>query len=262
MKVRKSAVAGQFYPDDPRELSVVVRGLLAKVQKNPVTPKALIVPHAGYIYSGPVAASAFAQWQNQNHEIKRVVLLGPSHRVALRGIALSDADFFDTPLGQLPVDHTSDSALLDLPFVTINDKAHQHEHSLEVQLPFLQIILGNFSIIPLVVGLSDEKQVADILEILWGGPETTIVISTDLTHYLTYDEAQKMDALTAAQIVAMDLEKISDDQACGSYPLRGFLREAQNRHLTLQMLDLRNSGDTAGDKKRVVGYGAWSAVEI
>lgn len=261
MKVRKPAVAGQFYPGNSDELRALVCALLAKVQKNPFTPKALIVPHAGYVYSGPIAASAFIQWQERASTIRRIVLLGPSHHEALRGLALSSADFFATPLGQIPVDHTSDGALLDLPFVAINDRAHQNEHSLEIQLPFLQVALGAVPIIPLVVGHCDEDQVARVLQILWGGVETVIVISTDLTHYLTYDEAQKIDALTAAQIVAMDLEKIGDDQACGSYPLRGFLQEAQNRHLTLQTLDLRNSGDTAGNKKRVVGYGAWSALE-
>lgn len=262
MKVRKAAVAGRFYPNDSCELKAVVCELLAKAKKNPVTPKALIVPHAGYVYSGPIAASAFIQWQEQAATIRRVVLLGPSHHEALQGLALSSADFFATPLGQIPVDHASDKTLLDLPFVAINDQAHHHEHSLEVQLPFLKSVLGNVPIIPLVVGLSDEDLVAHVLKILWGGPETVIVISTDLTHYLNYDQAKKIDTLTAAQIITMQTEQIQDDQACGAYPLRGFLREAERRHLAIQTLDLRNSGDTAGDKKRVVGYGAWSAVEI
>jgi hypothetical protein len=248
MQVRPAAVAGAFYPADARELAGVVDRLLAGI-----TPrlddgvKALVVPHAGYIYSGPIAASAYGRLVGR--PIERVVLLGPSHFVRVEGAVLPGVDALATPLGTIPVEAP--------PGLPSSAKAHAREHSLEVQLPFLQRALGTFRIVPLAVGDAAPATIAAILDELWGGDETLIVISTDLSHYLPYASARDVDARTASAIVRLDPEAIGDDQACGAVPLRGFLLAARRRGLTARQLDLRSSGDTAGDKGRVVGYGAF-----
>ena len=256
--VREAAVAGQFYPGTAAELEATVRNFLedAETGHGPV-PKAIIAPHAGYVYSGDVAAIAYARLAPAAAVITRVVLLGPCHRVAVRGLALSSAGAFRTPLGDIPVDQAATDEILKLPQVQIFDATHAQEHSLEVHLPFLQVVLDAFSVVPLVVGEASPGDVAGVLDALWGGPETVIVVSSDLSHYLDYDQARVMDAETAMAIESLDASAISRDGACGRFPVGGLLQIAKRRGMTVTTLDLRNSGDTAGSKDRVVGYGSW-----
>ena len=261
MKVRPAAVAGTFYPDDAHDLRLVVQHCIDRAvpaQPDAPVPKALVVPHAGLVYSGPIAASAYLRLSPAHTSIRRVVLLGPSHRVRLRGLALSSAEGWSTPLGIVPLDMSAAAILADLDYVSTDDHAHGPEHSLEVQLPFLQSLLDDFELIPIVVGAASPDEVATVIERLWGGPETVVLVSTDLSHYHPYDEAVELDARTAAAIVAGTGDRIGDLDACGCRPLRGLLHTASDRDLTIERLDLRNSGDTAGDKNRVVGYGAFA----
>jgi hypothetical protein len=255
--VRNPAVAGLFYPDDPRELHTLVSGYLAAVPASGGVPKAIIAPHAGYIYSGPIAASAYARIQPARGRITRVVLLGPAHRVGFHGLALSSADCFQTPLGRITVDQEAVKKISRLPQVQVMDAAHAQEHSLEVHLPFLQEVLGEFSLVPLVVGDAAPGEVAEVLEALWGGPETLIVISSDLSHYHDYKTAQRLDRATSQAIEQLRLEDIQYDHACGRNPVSGLLHVARKRGLKAKTIDLRNSGDTAGTPDRVVGYGAY-----
>ncbi|MCO5108925.1 MAG: AmmeMemoRadiSam system protein B [Burkholderiaceae bacterium] len=258
--IRPAAVAGTFYPKAPGALRGAISGWLssapaaADAARGPA-PKLLVVPHAGYAYSGPIAAQAYALLAPWRGRIERVVLLGPAHRVAVRGLAVPTVSEFETPLGVVVVDRASIDALAALPQVVSSDVAHAHEHSLEVQLPFLQAALGSFSIVPLVVGRAAASEVAEVLERTWGGDETLFVVSTDLSHYLPYAQARATDLATVEQILALDAN-IDHDQACGATPLNGALRVARARGLTPRLLDLRNSGDTAGDRSSVVGYGA------
>ena len=258
--IRKPAVAGLFYPQDKQELEHTVTQLLSSVPaiKTQQPVKALIVPHAGYIYSGPVAASAYTQLLPEKKRIRRVVLLGPSHRLGFRGMALSPADYFRTPLGDIPVDKESCKVLEDLAFVHTLEDAHSEEHSLEVQLPFLQLLLDDFLLLPIVVGDAEPADVSRVIELLWGGPETVIIISSDLSHYLDYQQAQSLDTKTAEAIVSLNTEAIGYDQACGRLPVNGLLLAVRHHHLKSQLLDLRNSADTAGSQDRVVGYGAFA----
>lgn len=253
MMLRPPAAAGLFYPGQPQELGVEVSTLIAEARAAAIHPKALIVPHAGYIYSGPVAASAYATLQPRHADIHRVVLLGPVHRVPVRGLAATSAAAFETPLGKVKVDRAAVEQALRLPQVAINDEAHAPEHSLEVHLPFLQTVLDDFSIVPFAVGEATAQEVAEVLELLWGGAETLIVISSDLSHYLPYAVARQLDQATADSILHLDLLP-SHEQACGATPINGLLAAVSRHGLKPQLLDLRNSGDTAGDKSRVVGY--------
>jgi MEMO1 family protein len=256
-KIRPAAVAGSFYVGHPQRLRTAVADLLAAAPASAGTsPKALIAPHAGYIYSGGVAAVAFATLRG-SAAITRVVLIGPAHYVAVRGIAVPTADAFETPLGRVPVDRDAVSAIADLPFVVEADAAHAPEHALEVELPFLQTLLGSFALVPLLVGDAEAQQVAKVLGRLWGGPDTLIVVSSDLSHYHDYDTARRLDAATAAAIERGDWESLGPDRACGFLAVAGLLVEADRRGLAAQRLALCNSGDTAGPRDRVVGYGAW-----
>ncbi len=236
----------------------MVEGFLrkAKVEPGPV-PKAVIAPHAGYIYSGPIAASAYARLAPGRDTIKRIVLVGPSHQVPFRGLALGSSEAFATPLGAVPLDLRAADALRSLRQVVVLDEAHAYEHSLEVQLPFLQVVLPEFKLVPLVVGDATDTEIADVIERLWGGPETRIVISTDLSHYCDYKTAQRLDRATADAIERLQPESISEEYACGAAPIRGMLCAAKRRGLRVRTIDLRNSGDTAGPRSRVVGYGAF-----
>jgi AmmeMemoRadiSam system protein B len=259
ISVRPPAVAGLFYPAAAAELQREIDALLAAAEPaaraKPV-PKAIIVPHAGYIYSGPIAAAAYARLAPARDAIKRVVLLGPVHRVPIRGLALPAASMLATPLGNVMIDAQAHAALSLLPQVTISAAAHAQEHSLEVHLPFLQTVLTAFTVVPLAVGDASAEEVAQVLDTLWGGDETLIVVSSDLSHYLNYSEAQAIDRTTAQAI--LDLRSnISHAQACGGTPVNGLTLAAQRHHLTPDLIDLRNSGDTAGDRQRVVGYGAF-----
>ncbi|SEH26027.1 AmmeMemoRadiSam system protein B [Magnetospirillum fulvum] len=261
--IRPTAVAGQFYPTDPAEIRQICAALLAAAPPaRPPVPKAIIVPHAGWIYSGPIAAAAYAQMAPARGKVRRVVLLGPSHRIALRGLALSSADQWASPLGPVGLDHDGTQRLATLPGLGLFDPAHAQEHALEVQLPFLQTVLGNdFRMLPLVVGDASAETVAAALDAVWGGPETLIVISTDLSHYLDYESCRRRDQSTAAAIERFDPDGLDHESACGRVPLAGLLLAAKRRAMRIERLDLRNSGDTAGPRDRVVGYGAWALYE-
>jgi MEMO1 family protein len=255
---RRPAVAGSFYPARPDRLRQEVVGLLAGAETAlKLTPKALIAPHAGYIYSGSPAAAAFTTLRDSAPTSARVVLIGPAHYVAIRGIAIPTVDAFDTPLGRVLVDHNAFNEITGLPFVSRNDAAHAPEHALEVELPFLQIVLPSFSLLPLVVGDATAQEVAQVLARLWSGPEVLLVISSDLSHYHSYETAGRLDAATAAAIENGDWESLGPGQACGYLPIAGLLIEANRRNLKARRLSLCNSGDTAGPRDQVVGYGAW-----
>jgi len=264
---RSPAVAGTFYPADAVSLSGQVKAFLGEAQLDMSDedmtrpPKALIAPHAGYIYSGPIAAQAYIRIQSLKDIVKRVVVLGPCHRVAVNGLALSSADTFTTPLGPVEIDHGLDEALLALPQMQVYDDTHSQEHSLEVHIPFLQVLLNDFKLLPMVVGQSTPDEVAEVLDTVWGGPETLVVISTDLSHYLDYDAAQRLDQQTCRAIETLDINAIGDKQACGRMPVKGLLALVRRKGLSIQTLDLRNSGDTAGPRDQVVGYGAWALWE-
>lgn len=263
-QIRPAAVAGAFYPAPPAVLAREVRTLLAQAsaaEADAAPPKALVVPHAGYVYSGPVAASAYARLQRWRDRIRRVVLLGPVHRVPVRGLALPGVQAFATPLGAVPVDADAVASLADLPQVVQSPAAHAWEHALEVQLPFLQAVLGEgFTLVPLAVGDASAEEVAQVLERLWGGAETLIVVSSDLSHYHPYAQARRIDS--EAVRTMLDLQPMLDhEQACGATPLNGLLLAARHHQLRPELLDLRNSGDTAGDRSRVVGYAALSFAE-
>src|SRR5258706_883318 len=261
--VRPAAVAGAFYPGERQALVAELDELYGGVEAFEPRlgwPKALIVPHAGYIYSGPVAARAFDELAPGRGLIRRVVLLGPVHRVAVRGLALPGAEFFDTPLGRIPVDAAAVATLASLPQVVTSAPAHAMEHALEGQLPFLQEVLGEFSLVPLAVGMASVPEVAEGLERLWGGPETLIVISTDLSHYHAYEEAKRIDGATLQKIAGFGTS-INHEEACGATPLNGLLYLSRQKNLSISLLAACNSGDTAGGKGRVVGYSSFPLPE-
>ncbi|MEJ5237597.1 MAG: AmmeMemoRadiSam system protein B [Limisphaera sp.] len=257
-QTRPPAVAGLFYPDEARELGRCVEAFLQEGRPARATdPKAVIAPHAGYIYSGPVAGTAFRPWGQLGQAVERVVLVGPSHHVWFEGLALPSATSFQTPLGRVPVDSDAVARIADLPQVRVFDPAHAAEHCLEVELPFLQVLLGRFAIVPLVVGEATDEEVREVLDRLWGGPETRIVISSDLSHYHPYETARRIDRMTAGAIEAGRADPLTVQHACGFRAIRGLLRAAAARGLVAETADLRNSGDTAGPRDRVVGYGAF-----
>ncbi|WP_135079195.1 AmmeMemoRadiSam system protein B [Terasakiella sp. SH-1] len=262
-KIRAAAVAGAFYPDNPEALRHDLTKFLNEAQhhhapKEGALPvKALIVPHAGYVYSGPIAASAYIKLLPLRKVIKRVILLGPCHRVPVGGLALCSADYYQTPLGRIPIDRTLTRKIEKLPQVFTFDPTHVEEHSLEVHLPFLQMMLADFTLLPLVVGQVSPQEVAEVLNQVWGGEETLIVVSTDLSHYLDYQACQELDQKTCSAIENFEPEKIGNEQACGRIPLKGLLESAHARGMEITTLDIRNSGDTAGSQDRVVGYGSW-----
>ncbi len=259
--VREPAVAGQFYPYDISTLRAEVEQHLRAAETDAPAPKAIIAPHAGYIYSGPVAGYAYRAIEPAAGQIRRVVLLGPAHRAYLSGVGLSSAGSFATPLGLVPVDREACTRIAQLPGVALADAAHAAEHSLEVHLPFLQCVLEDFTLVPLVVGDAAPGLVADVLACLWGGPDTLVVISTDLSHYHDYRTAQRLDAASTQAIEMLRYEDIGSDNACGCMPLNGLLHLARARGFKVRTLDVRNSGDTAGPRDRVVGYGAYAVSE-
>lgn len=255
-ETRAAAVAGQFYPGDTKQLVADVDAMLADARSQAPCPKIIVAPHAGYIYSGAIAAQAYARLKNDGNKISRVVLLGPAHRVGFQGIATSSASFYTTPLGQVPLDRTAISAVESIAGVTCRDDAHLQEHSLEVHLPFLQRCLNGFSLVPLVVGQADTDLVATLINTLWGEEDTLLVISSDLSHFLPYEQARSKDADTVAMIENRQ-PLLTPDQACGCKPLNGLLQVLQQRKLSIETIQVRNSGDTAGNPDRVVGYGSW-----
>lgn len=257
-KVRPPAAAGRFYPRDPGELRSLIQDFLLKVAPRPGPgPKALIAPHAGYPYSGPIAASAYAALLPDREVVKRVVLAGPAHFVAFEGLAVSSAEAFATPLGVVPVDVAAVQELISKGLARELDIAHAREHSLEVHLPFLQVVLKDFALVPLVAGEATPEKISSALETLWGGPETRFVISSDLSHYLDSEAARRLDATTAAAIEALDAGAVGEEQACGRIPIRGLLAAAAKHRLHAHTADLRNSADTGGPPEQVVGYGAF-----
>lgn len=256
---RPAAVAGRFYPDDPGELRQMVDAMLAQVP--PVTgpvPKAIIAPHAGYVFSGPIAASAYAPLAPARQSLRRIILLGPSHRSRFFGLATVSFAAFDTPLGAVPVDAPALALAESFPQVAVLDSAHAGEHALEVQLPFLQVVLGHFAIAPFLAGETQPEEISQVLEALWGGPETCIVVSSDLSHYQPPALARQLDRATANAIEALAPDAVGEQDACGRGPIRGLLQAARHRGLTARTLDLRNSGDTGGPRHEVVGYGAFA----
>jgi AmmeMemoRadiSam system protein B len=256
---RPSAVAGSFYPADPVALRSAVAGHLAEAAASPValSPKALIAPHAGYVYSGPIAATAYRTLVASRATVRRVVLAGPAHFVPLRGVAVSSADAFATPLGPVTVDDDARAEALGVNGTVVDDDAHADEHSLEVHLPFLTEVLGAVPVLPLLVGRGAPGVLADVLDALWGGDETRVVVSTDLSHYHDDTTAKAIDRETADAIVAR-CETLHPERACGASAVLGLLEAARRRDLTVRLLDLRTSADTAGDPSRVVGYGAFA----
>jgi MEMO1 family protein len=255
---RVPAVADLFYPGNPALLKQKLSNLIKASHRSDLIPKALIAPHAGYLYSGPIAASAYTHLQNLNTEIKTVVLIGPAHRVYVDGLAASSAGFFETPLGGVPVDQEVNARLMDkFNFMRFNDDAHQPEHCLEVHLPFLQMLLNDFKIVPLLFDESSIRQVSDVLEALCEDAATFIVISSDLSHYHDYQTARSIDKNTTKAIETYNIETINGEMACGHTAICGCLEFAKKHNLKVHTVDLRNSGDTQGDKNRVVGYGAY-----
>lgn len=260
MRRREPAVAGTFYPNSRQALESQILGFLEEAARErgdaPLpSPKALIAPHAGTIYSGPIAGSAYARLLAARGRIERVVLVGPAHRVWFEGVAKSSAELFSTPLGDIPVDPGAE--LVGVPGVVVDDEAHRLEHSLEVHLPFLQIVLGSFTLLPLVVGQASAESVARVLDAVWGGDETLVVVSSDLSHFHDYETANAMDRETTRLLESLDGDALTGDRACGYQPIRGLLHTARRRGLSCQSIDLRNSGDTAGPRREVVGYGSY-----
>jgi len=260
MKTRPAAVAGSFYPDDPVVLTRSIDEMFFEVNGHThnTSPKALIAPHAGYIYSGPTAACAYALLNAE--KVKRVILLGPTHRVLISGLALPGTDAFKTPLGIIKLDQDAIQSIQSMLQVSTDNHTHALEHSLEVHLPFLQRKLGDFTLVPLAVGQARPEMVAEVLDRLWGGEETVIIISSDLSHFHAYERAQKIDAVTTESILKME-PIITHEQACGATPINGLLTYAKKHQLKCELIDLHNSGDTAGPRDRVVGYGAFAFYE-
>jgi MEMO1 family protein len=256
--LRAPAVAGAFYPSDATVLRAAVATYLREARPVSVDrPRAIIGPHAGYVYSGPVAGSAYAAVLPHASEYRRVVLVGPSHRVWFRGIAAPSHHAFATPLGDVPVCRASVAALVDAGLALVDDEPHRREHGLEVHLPFLQEVLGAFVLVPLVVGDASGEAVAEALGLFWDDPETLLVVSTDLSHFLTHDEARERDLATAEAIEALEGGCLRPEDACGWLALAGALALMRRAGSEIERLDLRDSSDTAGDPARVVGYGAW-----
>jgi len=258
MRVRPPAVAGRFYPEEPDRLREQVVQLLAAASGAvPGRPKALIVPHAGYAYSGPVAASGHAWMVPWSDQVERVILLGTCHTPGVSGLAATSDEEFQTPLGRVPIDRAAVEESLRFRQVHLDDEAHDRDHALEVQLPFLQVVLSSFTIVPFLVGRADAEMVHEILEPLWDGERTLIVVSSDLSHQHPYEEARRLDQATAEAIEQLDGKALGPRSACGRNAIAGLLLAARQHGLNCRTVDLRSSGDTAGPRQRVVGYGAW-----
>ena len=255
--LRHPVVAGTFYPAERMALREMVRGFLQNAQTDGKRPKAMIVPHAAYVYSGPIAASAYARLATARKEISRVVLFGPSHHLFFRGIAACGADYFEIPLGRVAVDHETNEKVGILPQVHLLDEAHRWEHSIEVQLPFLQMSLDTFTLAPFLTGEVTPEEVAEVIEYLWNGDETLVVVSSDLSHYYDYESAKRIDAATSRAIETLQPKQIQLEHACGGIPIQGLLTVAYEHDMVVQTVDQRNSGDTAGSRDEVVGYGAY-----
>lgn len=258
MKIKKPDVASLFYPDDAVVLKKLLEDYLLKAKSASVLTRAIIAPHAGYNYSGPIAGSAYKALYSSKDQIKTVLILSPAHHYSLEGVALHSADAFSTPLGTIAVNQELKNKLKEFPFVKEIDEAFEQEHAIEVHLPFIQYILPHAKILPLVVGYSKPEEIEKIFDLCWTDIHNAFVVSSDLSHFLPYIQAQKIDNLTARQIEKSLYQEIGHDQCCGFFPIRGLLKFANKMQLKISTLDLRNSADTAGDKSRVVGYGAFA----
>jgi AmmeMemoRadiSam system protein B len=256
MHIRPAAMVGTLYPADAEQLSAQLAKLLLSCQQSIETPKVIIAPHSGYLFSGQVAACAYRSLSHIAPTISRVILVGPSHQQHCHGIALPTADYFQTPLGEVSVDQQALKQLEQLTDVNFNDSVHELEQSLELQLPFLQLCLLNFTIVPIIIGTTHAHHVAQVLNSVWGSNETLIVISTDLSHYLDYQQAKNIDFKTCHEISQLS-DLITEQQACGSTVLNGLMKVAKQRNLAAKLLDCRNSGDTTGSKDKVVGYASF-----
>ncbi|MGM0558831.1 MAG: AmmeMemoRadiSam system protein B [Myxococcota bacterium] len=256
-EIRQPACAGRFYSSSEDQLSADVETFLRDVQPDK-PPRAVIAPHAGYAFSGPVAGHAFGALATRGDSVERVVVVGPSHHVGFEGLSVSPHDAFETPLGQVPVDTEEARALVDQGLARFSSAPHKREHSLETHLPFLQSVFDDFTIVPIVTGHAEGQEVARVLERYWDDDSTVISVSSDLSHFLDYEQAREIDEATAGRIENLQPDRIGPDQACGFVAVRGLLEFAKAHGLDVERLHLRNSGDTAGDKSRVVGYGAWS----
>ncbi len=256
-EVRQPAIAGTFYPAGAGDLAAAVNGYLDAARVSHPPSKAIIAPHAGLVYSGPIAGTIYASLRPVADRIRRVVLIGPAHRVAVRGLAVAGHRQWRTPLGDVPVDRAAVDRIAELPGVQVLDEPHAEEHCLEVQLPFLQCLFENFSIVPILAGQAEPAMIDAVLRELWGGPETLIVISSDLSHYHDYAAARQLDRKATRAIECLRPKHLADEQACGRIPIKGLLRRARALDMRATALDLRNSGDTAGSRDRVVGYGAY-----
>jgi hypothetical protein len=258
--IRPAAVAGSFYTSDAAALASEIEAFLACAAPGPNgarPPKAIIAPHAGYMYSGAIAATVYARLAPLRGVVERVVLAGPAHRVYVHGVAVPASQAFASPLGAVAIDLETVARLREKPFVEVSDRAHALEHSLEVHLPFLQSVLGSFRLVPLVVGDAKPREMAELFDATWGGRETLIVVSSDLSHYLPYESARARDRATADAILGFEAHLVPDE-ACGAAPINGLLEAARRRRMEAELVDLRNSGDTAGSRDRVVGYGAFA----
>ena len=254
--LRNPSVANQFYPGDANELHTMLNSYIADPEAN-IRPKAIIAPHAGYIYSGIVAGKTYSYLKSLRQVIKKVTLFGPAHRFGFNGIATSGVDFFATPLGNIPVSKTLIEKSHTLDFVHHEERAFNGEHCLEVQLPFLQTFLQQFEIAPFIISNCSSDKVAMLMEMLWGDQQTLIVISSDLSHFLNYEDCVKKDRITAKHIMQFQYDKLDYSEACGRTPIQGLLRVAQKKQMQIKQISVINSGDTAGDKQHVVGYGGW-----
>lgn len=256
-KVRKAAVAGLFYPKKEKELSQMVERFISEAQADDIIPKALIAPHAGYVYSGPIAGTAYAYLKKTASAYTKAVVIGPAHRLAFSGVAAPSHDYFETPLGRVLIDRETITKLESLGFVQILDAAHAEEHSLEVQIPFLQKTLPEMSLVPLLVGRIESDRLSSLIGLLAEDQTNIIIISSDLSHFEEYSHAQALDQETSRSIESLEDKRISGEAACGVYPIRGLLQYAREAGLRVKTVDLANSGDTAGSKDSVVGYGAY-----
>jgi AmmeMemoRadiSam system protein B len=255
--MREPAVAGRFYPASAEALRAAVQSYLQSPPTSQAVPKGIIAPHAGYVYSGPIAGMAHGLLRGLRGRVERVILFGPSHFVRVAGLAVPSSDSFVTPLGRVPIDTEAVRQALTLRQVVVNDAAHAREHSLEVHVPFLQEVLGSFKLVPFAVGDATPEQVAQVMDLLWGGPETFIVVSSDLSHFHDHDTATRLDTDTSRLIESLRFEDLTGDKCCGFKAISGLLQAARSRSMHVRTLDLRNSGDTAGPRDRVVGYGAY-----
>ena len=258
-KIKQADVAGMFYPGEEASLRQMVDGFIQKALSFDLRPRAIIAPHAGYIYSGSIAGTAYKTIAAVRDQIENVIIMSPAHRFYLRGIALHMADAFATPLGNIPVNIGIVKKIKQFSSVQWEERSFIQEHGLETHLPFIQrAFKPGIKIVPMIVGECQESEVAEILESVWEDPRNFVIISSDLSHFHSYADAKKLDRNTVDLIQNLDSQSLDTEFACGHYPICGLLNLARNRKLKIKALDIRSSGDTAGSKESVVGYGSFA----